>query len=163
MYCKVSSSVSLVNIVIKHSYKIFFLMTRTFKICSLNNFQIYDPMLLTIVMMLYIISPWHLFYNWKLVYITFTHFSHPLPHSPILANTDPFTISASLVVLLLFWFFCLFLDSTHKCFWIQHINEMIRYMLFSVRSISFILVCLLNASYNLRYSWFHIKSCIKVP
>ena len=38
-------------------------MRRTFKIYSLSNFQICNEVLLTIVTMLYITSPWHLFHR----------------------------------------------------------------------------------------------------
>ena len=37
--------------------KIFFLVTTTFKIYSLSNFQVYNTLLLTIVTMLYVITP----------------------------------------------------------------------------------------------------------
>ena len=40
-----------------HSYNIFFLIMRTFKIYSLNNFQVHSTVFLTIVIMLYITSP----------------------------------------------------------------------------------------------------------
>ena len=41
IYCGMITSVSLVNIVTIHSYKIFFVM-RSFKICSPSNFQAYN-------------------------------------------------------------------------------------------------------------------------
>ena len=51
------TTVNLVNVSItSHSYKVF-LVRRTLKIYSLSNFQIYNAVLLTIVTMLYIISP----------------------------------------------------------------------------------------------------------
>ena len=45
---------------IHHVIIIFFLVTRTFKICSLSNLQIYNMVLLTKVTMLYI-QPQNLF------------------------------------------------------------------------------------------------------
>ena len=49
------TAVSLVNI--HHHIQFFFLVMRTFKIYSFSNFQIYGVVLLTVVTMLYIISP----------------------------------------------------------------------------------------------------------
>ena len=48
---------SVVTSVTLCSYKIFFLLMRTFKIYSLSNFQICNTVLSTIVNMLYITSP----------------------------------------------------------------------------------------------------------
>ena len=50
-------------------------VTRTFKICSLSNFQMYTTVLFTIITILYITSPWlNSFYNKKFVLLTtFTH------------------------------------------------------------------------------------------
>lgn len=51
------TTVSLVDIHPPHILIIFFLVMRTFKISSLNNFQIYITGLLTIVTMMYVIPP----------------------------------------------------------------------------------------------------------
>ena len=51
------ATVGLVDIHPPHILIIFFLVMRTFKISSLNNFQIYIRGLLTIVTMMYIIPP----------------------------------------------------------------------------------------------------------
>ena len=61
----------------------FFLLMRTFKTYSLNNFQIYSTLLLTIVIMLYITaSGLNYFLAGHLYLLTpFTHFTHPPPSS----------------------------------------------------------------------------------
>ena len=59
-----------------HSYKkIFFLLIRTFKIYSLSNFQMCN--MLIMVTMLYIVSPW-LIYFIAASLTLFTHFASPL-------------------------------------------------------------------------------------
>ena len=49
-----------------HSYRLCFLVMRTFKIHSLSNFQICNTLLLMIVTMLYITPPWCIYY-WKFI------------------------------------------------------------------------------------------------
>ena len=58
-----------------------FLMMRTFKIYSLNNFQICNTVLLTLVAILYITSPWLIYHISGNLYLLtpFTHPTHPLP------------------------------------------------------------------------------------
>ena len=88
--------------------KFLFLVMRTFKICCLSNLQIYNTVLLTLVTMSYIISPWHLLHNWK-----FFHFDHLHPFYPSLTLClwQPWTCSLYLwvhFVLFIYLFICLF-------------------------------------------------------
>ena len=89
-----------------HTYTNFFLVMRTFKIYSLNNFQICNSVLLTIVIKLYIASPWLIYFISRYLYLLtiFIHFTHP---PPPLATTNLFSVS-------MFSFSVLFLDSTYK-------------------------------------------------
>ena len=73
------TTINLVNIH-HHTVTLFFLIIRIFKIFSLSNLKIYNRVLLTIITMLYIISPGpHLFYNWMFVLFDPLHSFHP-PH-----------------------------------------------------------------------------------
>ena len=89
----------------------------TFKTYSVNNFQICNTVLSTLIAMLYIISPW-------LIYCitgSLNHLSIPLPL--LLAGTSLFSESVSSGVCL-FWFsFFLFFKIPHK-------SEIIWYLLF---------------------------------
>ena len=69
----VITTINLVNIL--------FLVMKTFKMYSLSNFQIYNTVLLTIVAMLYVISPWLIYFITESLYIfiPLTHFTHPPP------------------------------------------------------------------------------------
>ena len=92
---------------------VLFLVMKTFKIYSFSNFQIYNTVLLTVVTMLYIISPQtYLSYNWK-----FVPFDHLHPMSPLLRLWKPLIWS-------LFLWVCFF----H----ISHISEILQYLSFSV-------------------------------
>ena len=63
-----------------HFIHFFFLWLRTFKIYSLNNFKVCTTILLTVVLMMGILSPWlTLFYSWTFVPLTPPH---PFCHSP---------------------------------------------------------------------------------
>ena len=79
---------------------------RTFKIYSLSNIQICNSVLLTIVIKLYITSPWLIYFITRYLYLLtiFIHFTHP---PPPLATTNLFSVS-------MFSFSVLFLDSTYK-------------------------------------------------
>ena len=59
LYCLSHPGSPLITIL---SYKTFFLVLRTCKIYSLSNFQIGNTVLLTMVSMLYISSPWIIYY-----------------------------------------------------------------------------------------------------
>ena len=54
-------------------------MVRNFKIYSLSNFQIYHKVLLTIVTLLYVISPGIIYFITGSLYLltSFTHFVYP--------------------------------------------------------------------------------------
>ena len=76
-YCKITTTISLINIYHHYSYKLFFLVIRTHKIYSfISNFQSFNIVLLAIVTMLYTASLLHTFCNWKCV--TFD----PTPRQP---------------------------------------------------------------------------------
>ena len=81
-------------------------MIKTFKICSPSCFQIYNPVLLTIVTVLYIVSPWltHFITGNLCCLNPFTHLHPPqtCPHRPQ-ATTDLFSVSMSSVL-----FVCVF-------------------------------------------------------
>ena len=59
--------------------QIFFLWWELLK--SFNDFRICKTVLLAIVTILYITSPWHLFYNWKFLPFDFLHLFGPLSAS----------------------------------------------------------------------------------
>ena len=63
---------------------------RTFKIYSLNNFQIRNTVLLTLVTMLHIISPWLTYFTTGSLYLLtpFTHFT-PNPRQPSVFSRYP--------------------------------------------------------------------------
>ena len=83
IYCKMVNMISLVNVHHHtcYSYKIFFLVMRTFKIYYFSNLQICNTVLLTTVNMLYITSPWLLYFITRNLYLLTpsTHFTHPPP------------------------------------------------------------------------------------
>ena len=60
-------------------HNFFPLVMRKFKIYSLSDFQICNTILLTMVAMLYITSPWLTYFITGSLYLLtpFTHFSHP--------------------------------------------------------------------------------------
>lgn len=69
---------------------IFFFLMRTFKICCLSNFEIYSMVLLTVVTMVYIISPEiiHLITRSLFPLTTITHFPHPKTTIKLLCISD---------------------------------------------------------------------------
>ena len=73
------TKISLVNIYHHIVIHTFFLVMRTFKICSLSKLQIYNTVLLTIVTMLYIPSPGLIYFITK--FVPFDHL-HPIPPTP---------------------------------------------------------------------------------
>lgn len=89
---------------------IVFLQWELLRFTFLSNFQICNTLLLTIVTMLYITSPW-LIYNWKLFPFNSLHPFQPL--SPSLAITNLFIMSTSLDCFALFCF-DFFFNSTYK-------------------------------------------------
>lgn len=102
-----------------------FLM-RTFEICSLNSFQICNKVLLTIVTILHITSPW-LTYNWK-----FCTFWPPFTHFPLYPQF--LSLATTQCVLCIYehdFYFCIFF------FQIPHLSE-ITWYLFSLISLSII-------------------------
>ena len=77
MYCETITKTTSVNID-HYTQKKIFLVIGTFKIYSLNNFQIYSTILLTVVTMLYNIPVTSLFITGSLYFlITFTHLPAP--------------------------------------------------------------------------------------
>ena len=95
------------------SYWIFLLVMRTFKISSLSNFQICNTVLITITARLYIMSPWHSFYNSK--FIPF------YPLHPFGPSSHPLATTNCSLYLWACFVFC-----------ISHISEIIQYLSFSV-------------------------------
>ena len=69
-------------------------MVRTFKICSISNFQVYNTVLLTVVTMLYIRSPklTHLITGTLYPLTTFTHFRY---YDPCLWQLPTYSMSMS--------------------------------------------------------------------
>ena len=96
IYCEMITTIS--QVIIHHYGYNFFLVMRTFKIYSLSNFQIYNTVLLTIVIMLYITSS-------RLISITgsfylsppSTTLPFPQPSLPPLLTTNLFSVPVSLV------------------------------------------------------------------
>ena len=79
------------------SYGTFVLVIRSFKIYSLSSFQICNSVLLTIVAMLYIVSPRLIYFITESLYLL-THFIHVAqPHHLPLATTYLFSVWMSLV------------------------------------------------------------------
>ena len=104
VYCKMISTIRLVKISItSYSYNFFVCMLRTFKICSLSNFQVYNTVLLT------------------LLYITSSELTHHISGSymcPLCLLTTFTTLpSATLqppVYFLFLWVCWVFFDYTYK-------------------------------------------------
>ena len=92
-----------------HSYKIFFLMGRTFKLYSPSNI-----VLLTIVTMLYVTSPWRTYFISGSLYLLTLSTIFPTPYPPASGNyqTNPFFVSLSLGLKNISVLF--FLDSAYK-------------------------------------------------
>lgn len=88
--------------IITHSYKIFFLVIRTFKVYCFSNFQICNTVFLTPVTMLYIISPLLIYFMTGMLclWTPFSHFTHFQP--PLLATTNLLSVSMSLVSYLVY-------------------------------------------------------------
>ena len=115
------TTISLVNML---PYIIFFLWWE--KIFYVNNFQICNTILLIIATMVFITSPWLLYFITRSLYLLtpFTHFTHlPLPTS--LETTILLSVWIGF-----WWSFCLF------AFKIPHIHEIIQYLSFSVWIVS---------------------------
>ena len=109
---------SVVKIHYHTQYKIFFLVMKTFKIYSLNNFQICNAVLLTWVAMLHMT---YLFSTWKLYLFT-----------PFFLTLYPCLWQPPVSCLYLWgWHFVLFLDFTYKwdqitffIFWLISLSAM---------------------------------------
>ena len=102
-----------------HSYRIFFLVMRTFKICSPSNFQLCSTVLLATAIMLYIISTVNFITGQLYLLTPFTHFAQPPAHLWKQPICSPYLWA---------WFcffLCLFLDSIY-------VSEVIQYMSFIV-------------------------------
>ena len=89
---------------------IFFLVMRIFKIYSLSSFQVCNMVLLTIVIMLYLISPWLILYLevctfWLSSFLPPTHFWQP----PICSFCSLLGMSLVLCVCFVFVLFLFFL------------------------------------------------------
>ena len=93
------TTINLINIQTTHSFTVF-LVTTTFKIYSLSNFQIYHGMLLTVVIMLYITSSGLIYLITGSLYLLtiFTHFTYP-PTNPHLWQPPICSLPMSLVFL----------------------------------------------------------------
>ena len=85
-------------VIICHCMKFYFFVLRTFKIYSLSSFQICNIILLIIVAILYITSPWCIYFMTESLYLftLFTHFAHP-PY-PSLATSNLVSVSMSFVL-----------------------------------------------------------------
>ena len=111
MYCEMITTINLVihsyklciNLVI-HSYKLFFLVMRNFKIYSLCSFQICNTVLLTMVSMVCITSPWLIYFMTGSLYLltsfTPSHIFLPTSMPHLWATTNMFSVSISLFVCL---------------------------------------------------------------
>ena len=100
---------------------------RIFKIYCLSIFQIYNTVLLTMASIWYIISPWHLFFNWTFV-----------PFDPLHPFCQPFIpyLWQSPICSLYLWplfFVCLVGFCLFVCLfsYIPCIGDIIRYLFFS--------------------------------
>ena len=93
------TTMSLVNICHHTKLKHFFSCDENFLRFILNNFQICNTILLTIVTMLYITSPQLIYLITGSLYLLtpFTHFTYPQTPSP-LATTHLFSVSTSVVL-----------------------------------------------------------------
>ena len=93
------TTMSLVNICHHTKLKHFFSCDENFLRFILNNFQICNTILLTIVTMLYITSPQLIYLITGSLYLLtpFTHFTYPQTPSP-LATTHLFSVSVSVVL-----------------------------------------------------------------
>lgn len=78
-YCRMISTINLVNICHHLLVTFFFLALRTFKIYLLSNFQIWNILLLAIVTMLYLTSPGLIYFFIGSMYLStpFIHFAPP--------------------------------------------------------------------------------------
>ena len=80
MYCKMITTVNQVNVCHYIWLNRFFFLWWDLLRCTHNNFQICNKVLLTIVVKLYITSPWLIYFITVSLYLltAFTHFAHPL-------------------------------------------------------------------------------------
>ena len=127
------TTISLDNIH-QHTYlQNFFLVMRTFKIYSLSNFQICNTVLLIIVAMLYITSPWLAHFKTGILFLLtlFTQFLQQIgSHQSVLRICElGFCVCWFLSCLLSV---CLLLDSTYKWdsmvfvfFWLISLSTML--------------------------------------
>ena len=83
-YCKMITTISLVNIYHHTQLQDFFLVMRTFMISSLSDFQIPNTVLLTTVTMLFITSPWLSYFITGSLYLWVPSPISPHPTSPLL-------------------------------------------------------------------------------
>lgn len=83
MYCKMITTIALATSAILSRNYHFFFMVRTFKVYSLNKFQVYSTLLLTVVTTLYIrsLGPIHLVIE-SLFPMNISFFCHPQPWQP---------------------------------------------------------------------------------
>ena len=84
-------TISLVNIHCHNSYKIIFLVMRTFKIYSLSNFQICNTVLLIVAVIIYIISPGPTYFISGSLYLLLTSFNLTVLN-PASSHTNLFII-----------------------------------------------------------------------
>ena len=77
---------------------------RTFKISTLSKSEIFSTVLVTIVTVLYITSPWHNYFITGILYLltSFTHLSHPGTLPLPLTITNLFSVSINLILLFKF-------------------------------------------------------------